>query len=145
MWRVVRTGGGVATGTVKVKVGKKTYTGKLRAGKVTIKLGKYAAKGKLKIEGTVRRGRHDCRRHEGAQGQAPLATRRPVPGGPVSDVLLAEAARDRRASPGAEPAAAPGDAQPGGEGGREGTRDPAGEAVDRAGHAAHRRAGRVSR
>jgi PKD repeat protein len=50
VWRVVRTGGGVATGTVKVKVGKKTYTGKLRAGKVTIKLGKYAAKGKLKLK-----------------------------------------------------------------------------------------------
>lgn len=50
VWKVARTGGGTATGTVKVKVGKKTFTGKLRNGKVTIKLGKYAARGKLKAK-----------------------------------------------------------------------------------------------
>jgi PKD repeat protein len=50
LWKVVRAGGGTATGTVKVKVGKKTYTGKLKAGRVMIKLGKYAPRGKLKMK-----------------------------------------------------------------------------------------------
>ena len=49
VYSVARAGGGDATGTVTVKVGKKTFTGKLRNGKVTVGLGKYAARGKLKV------------------------------------------------------------------------------------------------
>ena len=50
IWKVVRAGGGEATGNVKVKVGKKTYIGRLRSGKVTFVLGKHAPRGKLKVK-----------------------------------------------------------------------------------------------
>ena len=49
VWRVVRVGGGGATGKVTVTVGKKTYTRTLKGGRVTTALGKHAPRGRLRV------------------------------------------------------------------------------------------------
>ncbi|GAA5109351.1 hypothetical protein GCM10023339_09310 [Alloalcanivorax gelatiniphagus] len=51
VWKVVRAGGGTATGEVRVKVAGRTVTKKLRKGEVRLGLGTFAPSTRLKLNG----------------------------------------------------------------------------------------------